>query len=370
MKVLFVSRKTLFSSPGGDTVQIIKTAEYLRRLGIHVDISTNLKPDLNGYDLVHAFNLMRPQEVWTQVMHARKHNKPVVLSTIYGLYTEYERKGRTLPLRLLARMLPPDTVEWAKVLARAVIGKEWHSGAAVVLRKGFHRTAREVLLASDVLLPNSEGEMRRVERDFNVKATNYFVVPNAVDTEIFNYESVKIPQDVERFRDCVLCVARIEGRKSQLALVRAMKGLPFTLVLIGRAGKHHQRYYKKVRREAPSNVVFVGSVEYERLPPYYKVARVHVLPSWMETPGLASLEAAAMLCNIVITDRGDTREYFGDLAFYCEPGDPASIREAIVQAYKAPPPQALRKRILNHYTWEKAAEATLKGYEKALAKKR
>jgi len=38
--------------------------------------------------------------------------------------------------------------------------------------------------------------------------------------------------------------------------------------------------------------------------------QVHMLPSWFETTGLSSIEAAVMHCNIVITDKGDTREYF------------------------------------------------------------
>ena len=55
MKVLFLSRKTLFSVQGGDTVQILKTAEALRRKDVFVDVSTELEPDLRGYDLVHVF---------------------------------------------------------------------------------------------------------------------------------------------------------------------------------------------------------------------------------------------------------------------------------------------------------------------------
>jgi len=51
MKVLFQSRTTLFSVPGGDTVQLVKTAEYLRKLGVEVDISTELEPCLDVYDL-------------------------------------------------------------------------------------------------------------------------------------------------------------------------------------------------------------------------------------------------------------------------------------------------------------------------------
>jgi glycosyltransferase involved in cell wall biosynthesis len=89
---------------------------------------------------------------------------------------------------------------------------------------------------------------------------------------------------------------------------------------------------------------------------------VHVLPSYFETTGLSSLEAAVMGCNIVVTDKGDTRDYFKNDAWYCEPEDPASIRQAVEAAYDAPYNEAFRQRIFQEYTWKRAAEETLKAY--------
>jgi glycosyltransferase involved in cell wall biosynthesis len=93
---------------------------------------------------------------------------------------------------------------------------------------------------------------------------------------------------------------------------------------------------------------------------------VHALPSWRETPGLVSLEAAAAGCRIVTTELGSTRDYFGDLAWYCYPDDFASIRRAVEMAMKAPVPADLRKQVLTQYTWQRAASATLASYEKIL----
>jgi glycosyltransferase involved in cell wall biosynthesis len=86
----------------------------------------------------------------------------------------------------------------------------------------------------------------------------------------------------------------------------------------------------------------------------------------METPGLSSLEAAVMGCNIVATKKGDTYDYFEDYAFYCEPDNVESIKTAIDQAYHAPFNPQLKNKILSSYTWEKTAEETLKAYEKTL----
>jgi glycosyltransferase involved in cell wall biosynthesis len=96
------------------------------------------------------------------------------------------------------------------------------------------------------------------------------------------------------------------------------------------------------------------------------VAKVHALVSWMETPGLSSLEAAAMDCNIVVTRKGDTYDYFEDFAFYCEPDSVISIKNAIDNAFKAPLNKALKKKVIENYIWEKTAEETYKGYRTLL----
>ncbi len=36
---------------------MLKTKEYLEKLGVKVEISLEISPDLNGYDLVHIFNI-------------------------------------------------------------------------------------------------------------------------------------------------------------------------------------------------------------------------------------------------------------------------------------------------------------------------
>ncbi len=367
MKVMFQSRRNLFSVPGGDTTQILKTAEYLEKLGVKVDITTELEPNVKEYDIVHIFNLMRPQETYIQTLNAKKQEKPVVLSTIYGLYTEYEQKASGGLRQMVANMLSPYQIEYLKILGRAVKNKETHKGVLRVLVKGYFRTLKEICSMIDVFLPNSKSEMYRVVKDFKLRSFKYVIVPNAVDINLYNYDKVKVKREIEdKYKDCILCVAKISGRKNQLNLVKAVKDLPYKLVLIGYPPPNHSNYFKKVIRESGKNVVFLGKKPHEELPQYYKVAKVHVLPSWMETPGLVSLEAAVMRCNIVVTKKGDTEEYFKNFAFYCDPGNPYSIKKAIIEAYNTPFNEKFREYILKNFTWEKAAERTLEGYMLAL----
>lgn len=367
MKILFSSRKTLFSVPGGDTVQLLKTAEYLRKLDISVDISTELEPDLAGYDLVHLFNLMRPQEVYLQAMNAKRQGKKIALSTIYGLYTEYEHKVRKGLPGLVARNISPWQIERLKVAARIVVNRELNKGSLYTIFLGYRNLCGQIAKMCDVFLPNSLGEMGRVHTDFPIsKNKPFIVVPNAVDIGVFDQNRVVVSDAVKRFEGCVLSAARIEGRKCQLELVRAMKDLPYQLVLIGKPAPNHLAYFDAIKKESSDRVHFVGQVSHDELVEYYKVAKVHALVSWMETPGLSSLEAGAMGCNLVITEKGDTRDYFGDEAFYCDPESVASIKEAVIQAYNSPSLPALAQRIREDYCWQKTAEKTLGAYRIAL----
>ncbi|MBC5810090.1 MAG: glycosyltransferase, partial [Candidatus Eremiobacteraeota bacterium] len=98
-------------------------------------------------------------------------------------------------------------------------------------------------------------------------------------------------------------------------------------------------------------------------------AAVHAHPSWLESPGLSSLEAAACGMQIVTGDRGSECEYFRSYAHYADPADPDSIRAALGAALAAgrrPLGDALEKR-LRSFTWRQHAEATLDAYGRALA---
>jgi glycosyltransferase involved in cell wall biosynthesis len=171
----------------------------------------------------------------------------------------------------------------------------------------------------------------------------------------------------EKNERMVICVARIEGIKNQLNLIRALNNTAFDLLLIGSHSPNQADYYRQCINIAAENVTFINHIPQSELIAYYQRAKVHVLPSWFETTGLSSLEAAAMGCNIVITDKGDPREYFGGDAFYCHPGDPASIRAAVEKASSAPVNQNLVERILKNYTWKQAAIETYEAYQLATA---
>ncbi len=225
----------------------------------------------------------------------------------------------------------------------------------------------DILSLSSVFMPNSHSEWSRVTSDFPISVPDDRVICVPIGVEPSRYlddDSSAPPAHLERFRDCVLCVARIEGRKNQLALIEALQDTPFDLVLVGKETANQPAYVTKVRRaaQASSRVHILGPVTDEDKHWLYRLARVHALPSWMETAGISSLEAAMASCTLVVTRNGDTAEYFGDDAQYCDPADRTSIRDAVVRAAATPPSERLVDRLRSTYTWDLAAELTYRAY--------
>lgn len=367
MKVLFQSRANRASSPGGDVIQMEQTATHLRKMGLQVDVDTTGSISPGPYDIVHLFNLSRPQEIYGHARRAKALGKVVALSTIYMDYSEYEKHARGGVAGVAFKCMSKWQIEKVKIAARVLSSGKVDAGSARVLVRGFKAMCRRTLEVADVLLPNSHSEFQRLCADFpEAVGKRVVVVPNAIDTRLFDYDTVRPSSTVARWNGCVLCVARVEGRKCQLDVVRAAKKLPYVFLFIGQAAVNQTKYYDEVRRHAGERVHFLGQVPHEQLPEYYRAAKVHVLASWMETTGLSSLEAGAMGCNLVITDRGDTREYFADQAEYCVPGSVDSVVAAIKTAYERPSDSRLRERIAGAYTWQIAAEQTLKAYCAAL----
>src|SRR5690606_2087604 len=141
--------------------------------------------------------------------------------------------------------------------------------------------------------------------------------------------------------------------------IRALNGTSFTLLLTRSPSPNQQSYYERCVAEAKENVRFIGRLHQKSLVKYYCKAREHPLPIWFETCGLSSLEAASVGCNIIVTDRGYTREYFGSEAFYCNPGEPASIRRSIEEAAELESSNKLKQKIFQQYTWKESAALTL-----------
>lgn len=358
MRVAFIARATLFKVPGGDTRQMEMTAKYLRAEGIEADILLSDQAiDYSRYDLLHFFNIIRPGDI---MVHVERSGKPFVISPIFVEYGNINESSKGGLAALVGKMLAGGKLEYLKTIARWLLNGEKVASKKYLLL-GHNGSVNWLLKRVACLLPNSANEMKRFKRVYDTDV-RFHVVPNGIDTEILGKDLQQIPE----YKDAVVCVARFEPLKNQLALIKALKGSEYKVFLHGKPSPNNRSYYEQCLAAAGDNVQVRDWLQGDELFRVFASAKVHVLPSYFETTGLSSLEAAVMGCNIVVTDKGDQKDYFKDDAWYCNPDDVASIKKAVDAAYSAEYDEQFKKRILAQYTWQRAAEETLKAYKEVL----
>jgi len=378
MKVLIQNRPDAFEISGGDTIQMVKTAQYLKKLGIDVDISLQPNPNLADYDIVHLMNITRVAHTYLQLKNAKRQKKKVVLSPIYWNTRDVAFSYILQAISCVKNIYTLKDVGAATF--QSIVNRTFLTQANELLLN--KRMASIVLSNVDCVLPNSYAELKILKESFpNVfrkKNMEIVIVPNGVDEEIFCEASPKSFVEKYQIKDFVLNVGRFSFRKNQLSLIKALKGTGLTVVFIGESKKitrHYaikdtidKLYFQKCKRESNSSFIFLGSMPHEELASAYAACKVFALPSLYETPGLSALEAALTGANICITSEGCTHEYFSSFAFYCNPRDICSIRRATLQAYNTPKSEKLKEHVLRNFTWNHVAKATLKAYEQVLGK--
>jgi len=361
-----LSREDVHTVPGGDTVQMLQTKRELEKLGVEVQLDAiSQRPALDEYDLVHIFNweLLEPFfSTWGEDLTCRL---PIVLSTIFWFHT-----GQWYDDAIVNRRVWKIAQTALGTTGARLFYERWQQAKFRWGKRG--RNLRRLLAVPTQLLPNSCMEIQHLEKVLGLgcirrKST---VVPNGITKELFD----PLPPPNQdfwkeyRLEHFVLEVARIQAAKNQLGLIDALADTSIPIVFIGQPSPYEKEYVTRCYAQARKrgNVYFISPKTSQELAGIYALAAVHVLPSWRETPGLASLEAAAAGCRVVSTVNGSTREYFGDDAWYCDPRNPASIRKAVLAALDSPRPERLRRRVLEQFTWEAAARSTLDAYRKAV----
>jgi glycosyltransferase involved in cell wall biosynthesis len=325
---------------GGHVIQATRTAESLRAIGVDVTLSHD-SDDLSGYRIVHGFGLSPPI-----LRRARESGGVAVVSPIW--WSADYRAGVTRPRTTSHR------IEQAARLAFSAARRGAHETARR-LRQHIEEAARS-FESADLLLPNSQLEAAQIQTDLGI-STPMRIVPNAFDPDFFT------PPEPGTPRSGVACVGRIEPHKNQLGLIEALRGTGISLIVAGPEHPHHTDYARRCHACADSSVSFLPGGDQLFVRDVLRSAAVHTLPSWFETTGLVSLEAAGTGCAIVTTERGYAREYFGGYATYCDPASQSSIRDAVQSALATGPPAALRNHVASRFTWTQTARATLAAYE-------
>jgi glycosyltransferase involved in cell wall biosynthesis len=314
---------------------------HLEDLGVPIRLFSPWTDRLEATRLLHLFGMSREGLELARVARARR--VPVILSPICWYEPRALAALESNPSRRLAalagwrlRSLIPSVPSWR----------------------------RELLKLASMVLPNSWSEATQLMRLFGVARERIRVVPNGVVPAVA-FASPELFRETWGKDTFVLFVGRVEPRKNTLGLIRATSRLDVPLVVIGEAPAGSKGYKEECQRVGGDRVSWFGRLDHHDplLASSYAAARVFVLPSWFETPGLAALEAAIAGCAIAITPFGATKEYFGDLVNYARPDRPAEIRRAVLKCWDDGPDPRLSQRIATHFVWPKVAQITAEVYD-------
>lgn len=323
MKIMFCVRFDMMKRFAGDTVQVLKTQKYLKKLGVEVVLNFGDIKEYEGYDIIHIFNITRINESYLHFIRARRTKAILAVAPIFwdleNFYSKSNQVGRL---------------------------KVWNQ----------NKNLREkILKGSHVIYPNSNQEAVHLNNMFDLEKKCH-VIHNGI--ELSNYE------EKLRKNKNVICSGRICRRKNQLVLAEACRKCGFELHLVGHI--NDKAYFNRCIEK--KNVKYLGFYNFNDERTIFEEYKIHALTSYLETPGLVSLEAGEKCCAVVSTDIGCCREYLGDYADYCDHEDVNSISDALSRADKRSENErkTLRQHIRENFSWEKVIEELYKSYTKLI----
>lgn len=362
MRVGFCIRPEYNSFAGGDVVQMLKTKAYIEQnFSVEIEIISSPNNLTNDFDIVHVFNFSTYKISKEFIEQAKSLNIPVVSSSIYWDYSFASTAKLFCQIPKL-NQLNEFTIGILKHITKVIA---YIINKPEIVSPRFKRNAKWMYENSDIVAPNSLEEagllLKWIKSNDEDKIR---VVYNAaeksenkanIDENLF-HQKYNIPKDY------ILQVGRIEFCKNQLNLVYALrndKNIP--IVFVGKITD--EKYYTKIKKIANrrGNVFFIDAVPYNEIGMFYKFARLHVLLSLRESPGLVSIEALANSCPIVISDERflPLNTYFKNQPYIANPLNIRNIRSVVLEAYQF---RKLEPFDFLKFSWNNVADQTYKIY--------
>lgn len=355
LRVLMQTRPTVFTQRGGDTIVLERLSQGLQKQGIFVTVDPGGTQDPRSYDLVHLYNFATPTLTHQQAAGACGAGVPFVVTTLYEDIPQFHTQSHYAADKLMdyvSRGQPAGS--W--MLSLQELSRVPQAGRFQV---------DQIAATAAALMPNGKGEALALKRDFP-KARKIMEVH--VGSEIGACVGPELFERTYGLRDFVFCVGRLESRKNQLMLLKALEHSDLPVVLAAGAFSYQPEYEEAIRAfKRKGRTVILRHVDAEMLSSAYSACRVHVLPSWYELPGLVSLEAAAHNKNIVVTRTGTTADYVGDKGFYCLPWDSDSIHAAVMAAFYAPVREGMVE-MAHSFSWDNSVRETLQVYKSVVSR--
>jgi len=327
---------------GGPNTQLRMTAKHLSEFDVTVGMFDPWRYGIEReFDLFHLFAANIGTFHLARELHVR--NVPLVVSPIMfsSHSAQFIRRGLSA----------------TRLLQRA--GRGIWSDYSIMA---------DICSWASAVLPNTRAEANLVTRGLGSDGSRVTVVPNGVE-ERFADATPDLFREKYGVDQFILHVGHIGyERKNVLNLIRVLGTIDHPSVIIGRSLQTPYAEACLAEARKHKQILVIDGLDHESdlLASAYAASKVFVLPSQFETPGIAALEAGLGGAEIVITQEGGTREYFGSFAEYVDPRSNESIRQGILTALGKSPTGVLRDHILAEFTWRQVARKTAGAYRSVL----
>lgn len=304
MKIALISRSTLYTQPGGDTVQVEHTAIGLKKLGHNVFIILAGQKLPHEVELIHGFNLGRPADL---LPYFKTFKGKKVLSTLYVDYSSAD----TNRFPKLSRILGMHGMEWFKTILRGLNNSD-NFPCISFLFQGQKKSMLQLLSKADLVITSTMSEFERIQQWNSIQGKSlkekHQVIPLGISNAFINTPISK------KERKGLLIVGRLEFIKNQHKVIQWATQYRWSLTVVGDSNKNQQAYTQFCKSIAGPSVKFLAHQNEEKIIELMDEHSCLVIPSLFETYSLVGWEAAARGLSVVANNSADMSESLASIA--------------------------------------------------------
>jgi len=314
MKVVYLNDYPFGVGFGGKEVHLLSFVSHINRL-YYPCVSAKLfdwwnKSELEDSEIIHLFGHAHFYDI-IKMIKANKNQSKIVLSpTIY--YTGW--KFKKLAFFIGSNLPFPN----------------------------FYKNIKFEIEHSNIILVNSENEKKYILNNIS-NNSDIRVLYNAIEDD-FNIlddslKDVFLNKYNIKKHGYILSVGMLDERKNSINMIKSFisvhKSLDKKLVIIGSprfSKKQNRNIFFELIKKYQDIIIYIPYIDRDSkiLKSAYLNCAFHYLPSYVETPGIANLEALYFGKNIVVGDCPPVREYFMERPVYCDPSNINDMKKALL----------------------------------------